>query len=256
MKTYTADEIKKILSEHGKWLMVQGGERANFSEANLSRADLYGTNLSEANLSRADLSEANLSGANLSGTNLSDANLYRANLSDANLYGANFSGANLSSANLSGTNLSSANLSGTNLSDANLSRADLYGTLIENINWLAYIGIVGCPRAYAYKLITNSGFGPFKGGVNYLDSNEFATDCNKDVHEQCGAGINLATFAWCLNNKQADDNRLLLMEFDVNDAICPVGSDGKFRVSKCTKVCECDWHGDPLKVKKARKVVK
>ncbi len=109
MKTYTVDELKAILAEHGKWLRGDGGSRANLSRANLSGADLSRANLYGANLSRADLSGANLYGANLSG---------------ANLYGANLSRADLSRANLSGANLSRADLSG-----ADLSGADLYGVL-------------------------------------------------------------------------------------------------------------------------------
>ena len=56
-------DIKKILSEHLKWLKGEGGERADLSGANLRWADLSVADLSEANLSGADLSEANLSGA-------------------------------------------------------------------------------------------------------------------------------------------------------------------------------------------------
>ena len=99
-------DIKKILSEHLKWLKGEGGERANLSGADLSEA-----NLSEANLSEADLSGANLSGADLRWANLSGANLRWANLSGANLRWANLSEANLSEADLSGANLRWANLS-------------------------------------------------------------------------------------------------------------------------------------------------
>ena len=66
-------DIKKILSEHLKWLKGEGGERANLSGANLRWADLSEANLSEANLSGADLRGASLSGANLSGADLRGA---------------------------------------------------------------------------------------------------------------------------------------------------------------------------------------
>ena len=66
-------DIKKILSEHLKWLKGEGGERADLSGANLSGADLRGANLSEADLSGADLSEADLSGADLRWADLSGA---------------------------------------------------------------------------------------------------------------------------------------------------------------------------------------
>ena len=125
-------QIKEILEKHKKWLHNdKEGERANLSEANLSKANLYGANLSVADLSGAylfgaDLSKANLSGANLSEADLSWANLFGANLSGANLSRANLYGAYLSMADLSWANLSEADLSWANLSRANLSRANLY----------------------------------------------------------------------------------------------------------------------------------
>ena len=116
----TPAELNQILADHAKWLLGEGGTRANLSWANLSRANLSGANLSWANLSWANLSRANLSGANLSWADLSGANLSWANLS-----GASLSWANLSWANLSKANLSRAYLFGANLSEANLSEAAL-----------------------------------------------------------------------------------------------------------------------------------
>ncbi|EAG2377975.1 pentapeptide repeat-containing protein [Listeria monocytogenes] len=98
------EELDIILENHGKWLLNEGGERAD-----LSNADLKNTNLRFANLSYADLRRADLSGANLSG-----ANLRRANLSYADLRRADLSGANLRRANLRGTDLSDANLNWVN----------------------------------------------------------------------------------------------------------------------------------------------
>ena len=94
-------DIKKILSEHLKWINGDGGERANLSEANLSEANLRGANLSGAHLRWASLSGADLRGANLSGADLSVADLRRADLSVADLSGANLRGANLRGADLS-----------------------------------------------------------------------------------------------------------------------------------------------------------
>ena len=66
-----ANELKKILELHAKWLNgEEGGDRAD-----LIRADL-----SDADLSDADLSGANLRWANLSGADLSDADLGKADL--------------------------------------------------------------------------------------------------------------------------------------------------------------------------------
>ncbi|AVU89681.1 hypothetical protein C0Z06_06650 [Listeria monocytogenes] len=52
-------ELDIILENHGKWLRVEGGERANLSCANLRNA-----NLRNANLTNADLSDANLNWTN------------------------------------------------------------------------------------------------------------------------------------------------------------------------------------------------
>ena len=101
LKTYTIEELNKILENHGHWLRedCDGWEKMM---ANLIYANLSGANLRGANLSGANLRGANLRGANLSGANLSGANLRGADLSDANLIYADLSGADLSDANLSG----------------------------------------------------------------------------------------------------------------------------------------------------------
>ena len=46
-------DIKKILSDHLRWIEGDGGEQANLRWANLNRADLRGADLSRANLSGA-----------------------------------------------------------------------------------------------------------------------------------------------------------------------------------------------------------
>ncbi|EAC4961034.1 pentapeptide repeat-containing protein [Listeria monocytogenes] len=98
------EELDIILENHGKWLLNEGGERAD-----LSNADLKNTNLRFANLRGAYLSNANLRGANLRFADISNANLYNANLSITDL-----SNANLYNANLRGTDLSDANLNWVN----------------------------------------------------------------------------------------------------------------------------------------------
>ena len=86
-----ANELKKILELHAKWLNgEEGGKRADLSDADLSDADLSGADLRRADLSDADLRRANLSGADLGWADLSDADLSgadlgRADLSDADL---------------------------------------------------------------------------------------------------------------------------------------------------------------------------
>ena len=113
-----ADELKKVLDSHRKWMNNDGGERANLRGANLSGADLSDANLTGANLYGANLSGADLTEANLSGADLSDANLTEANLRGANLSGADLTGANLSCAYLYGANLTGANLTDIKLTNA------------------------------------------------------------------------------------------------------------------------------------------
>jgi uncharacterized protein YjbI with pentapeptide repeats len=116
--------------------------RANLSDANLNEADLSRANLSDANLNEADLGQANLNGADLGGANLylayfrgaklqraylRGADLNRADLREADLRGAFFGEVVFHFANLNGANLSGANLSGADLTGADLGQADLGG---------------------------------------------------------------------------------------------------------------------------------
>ncbi len=220
------EQLTSILQKHQKWLSGEGGERANLRRADLQRANLGG---------------ADLWGADLQGANLWEADLWEADLQRADLRGADLRGADLRGANLRGANLGRADLQG-----ANLGGADLGDTIFNEINWLIWIGITPDKNgnAYAYKLINNKGEGIFNGGINYLDTDTFkVAKVDPDIYIQCSYGINLATFKWCLDNKQNSPNRLFLMRFNVKDAVCPVASDGKFRVKRCKKVGECDWKG-------------
>ena len=87
MKTYTQEQLDKIIEQHILWLNSDDGSRADLRGADLSSADLSGACLSYADLSSANLSSANLSGANLKYANLRDSYLKYANLRSANLRG-------------------------------------------------------------------------------------------------------------------------------------------------------------------------
>ena len=199
------------------------GKGANLSRANLSRAYLSGADLSRANLSRAYLSGADLSGADLS----------RADLSGADLSGADLSGADLSRANLSRANLSRANLSGADLSGA------------ENVSpWLVtpLLMLLDQPGPLrAYKLVDASLQSPMQptGKIAYSIGGEFSVaDANTSVTDDCGAGINLATWDWIAKEWQ-EGYRVLVAEFTATDiAAIPTGAAGKFRVHRCTIVSE------------------
>ncbi|HAA5889775.1 TPA_asm: hypothetical protein GF963_14910 [Listeria monocytogenes] len=98
------EELDIILENHGKWLLNEGGERANLSNIDLKNTNLRFANLRLAYLRGADLSNANLRGANLRFADLSYANLSNADLSNVNLSNANFRGVDLSDANLNWVN--------------------------------------------------------------------------------------------------------------------------------------------------------
>jgi hypothetical protein len=242
-------KLDEILAKHLKWANgEEGGERANLIFADLRFADLRSANLRSANLSSADLRSANLRSANLS-----SADLRSANLSSADLRSANLSSADLRSANLSSADLISADLSSADLRSADLSSANLRETILGDIDWLPWMGIVPDARGYAraYKLTNSKKEGIYKRGIVYGKKGKVAATLDTDVNQQCGSGINLATLQWCLRElKQAGENpHLYIYQFRVSpENVCaPMASDGKFRVGEATLVGECDLNGRLLK---------
>ena len=116
-----------ILAQHKAWIDSNGetGERADFSNADLSNMDLQGlyffkVNLHAANLRGSVLSKANFRNADLSGADMSETLLIKANLTESDL-----SGANLGKSRLRDAKLNRAILRGTDLSDADMTGADL-----------------------------------------------------------------------------------------------------------------------------------
>ena len=205
--------------------------------ANLEGADLRGAYLRDANLRGAYLRDANLRDAYLRGAYLRGANLRGAYLRDADLVGADLEGADLEGADLRG-----ADLRGAYLRDADLRGAYLRGAWGLNpyaVNDLLILADqVGKIRGY--KLVTSEGNGPYNGGIKYKVGETYEVkdaDCNAET--QCGAGINLATLPWCIQNWQPGC-RILLAEFTAKDiAAIPIG-DGKFRVHKAKIIKELD----------------
>ncbi|HAU29224.1 MAG TPA: hypothetical protein DCW68_03830 [Rhodospirillaceae bacterium] len=172
--TLTRQNLDSILAAHMAWLAGEGGKRADFSEMDLSGADLsrthlkranfFRTRLAGANLAGADLSEsylceailddANLSGAALSGAMLMESSLRGTNLDDAEAIGADFSGACLDSARLDSCNCSEANFSGALLDHARLDHADLNkAKLISTHMTDASLEATNLTRANLYKAI-------------------------------------------------------------------------------------------------------
>jgi uncharacterized protein YjbI with pentapeptide repeats len=149
--------------------------RANFTNADLSNASLFGLVVSSgleirldeapifkganfsgariiARLSRFDLSGSDFTGArmapdlknqsmglmrtDLSGANLSGANFSKADLGFALMRFANLTGAILTGTNLSGTDLAGTDLTGADLTGADATDADLGGAVLTNVRGL------------------------------------------------------------------------------------------------------------------------
>ena len=152
MKTYTKDELSKILELHRLFLENDpSGVHANLEDvdlrnANLNGADLRYANLEGANLENSDLRNANLNGAdlrhvNLNGADLRYADLRNANLEEgANLKGAILEGANLRYADLRNANLEGANLENSDLRNAILEGANLKGAILDYSSWPLWCG--------------------------------------------------------------------------------------------------------------------
>jgi len=208
---------------------------ARLVDANLERAYLLHANLRSANFVRANLMSANLTGANLIGACLRSAYLADVNLSGAKLIGANLEYAYLAGARLVGADFSSADLSGTYLVGANLDGAKLNRHLVDDLAILrAQPG-----KVRAYKLVNKDGYGPHHGGIKYeIGSTIEEPNSDYNEHRQCGAGINLASLAWCCRHWHPG-YRILSCEFDAQDIVTiPIGTDGKFRVRKCRVLSE------------------
>lgn len=131
MKSIRQRELNIKIEKHELWLEgKEGGEKADFSNENISLLDLSGSNLSGANFKGAclwvaDLTNAKLTRANFSGAEMQDTEICYADLSGADLFNANFNNANLRGANLTSADIRGSSLINANLIDANLANADI-----------------------------------------------------------------------------------------------------------------------------------
>jgi len=136
-------------------------------------------------------------------------------------------------------NLAGANLAGADLAGADLARAYLAGAkgIIKYLTTPLYILLDQPGKIRAYKLVKENGEGPYNGGIIYEIGKTYEVkDADENETTQCAAGINLATLDWCIKEWKPGQ-RILIAEFTAKDiAAIPVGSDGKFRVKKCTIV--------------------
>jgi len=198
-------------------------------------AVISSANLCDANLQYADLGGANLQGANLRGAGLQGANLQYADLQGTDLQNASLYGANLQYTNLQGADLQGADLQYTNLLGADLRDAKINKELVTPLRIL----LDQPGKIRAYKLVNEKDEGPFNGGIKYrLGESYNVKNADTNEYQQCGAGINLATLGWCVNNWQKG-YKILVAEFTAKDiATIPIATDGKFRVKKCKIIRE------------------
>lgn len=91
---------------------------------NAPGADLTGQDFTDAELTDADLSGADLMGVDFRGATLVDADLSETDLTGGDLRGADLTDADLSGATLTGTDLRDADLTDVSLTDATLTGAD------------------------------------------------------------------------------------------------------------------------------------
>jgi hypothetical protein len=171
---------------------------------------------------------------------------------------ANLTGADLTSANLTGADLTGADLTRANLTDANLTGAKIAPNDLSILRAQA-----GSIRAY--KLVTTALMSPMAAAngatpLAYpIGGMVEVPDADRDERVSCAAGVNVATLRWIAANWVAG-RRVLVVEFTAADiAAIPYASDGKFRVTRCTVVGECDVMGkmiDAAKPKRVRKAAK
>ena len=142
-----------------------------------------------------------------------------------------------------GADLRSANLRFANLGSADLRYADLgfaKGVSPERSNELLLLREqVGKIRAY--KLVTADLKSPIhsENPITYEIGSTVQAEADTNEAKDCGAGINLATLPWCLNEHR-DGRRILVCEFTAKDIAAIPNADGKFRVHKAKVVKELD----------------
>jgi len=164
-------------------------------------------------------------------------------LGSADLGSADLRSANLRSANLGFADLRFVDLRSADLGSANLGSADLgfaKGVSPEHSNELLLLREqVGKIRAY--KLVTHDLKSPMRTDslITYEIGSTVQAKADTNEARDCGAGINLATLPWCLNEHRKG-HRILVCEFTAKDIAAIPNADGKFRVHKAKVIRELD----------------
>ncbi|WP_461535929.1 pentapeptide repeat-containing protein [Spongorhabdus nitratireducens] len=106
-------------------------------------------NFSDQDLSNADLNSVRFNQAIMKGCNLSGSRLSQASLKNCNLENALLSNCDLSNADLSGANLQNATLINCRIQGANFNNADLSGASLEGILFDQSNDLSGCQLTHA-----------------------------------------------------------------------------------------------------------
>jgi hypothetical protein len=161
-------------------------------------------------------------------------------------------------------NLQYANLQYANLQSANLQDAKGFSVFaVQPLEFLKYQP--GPIRLF--KLVTKDLGSPTASGsyfpvLNYQVGNTVEVpDALTDPHQDCGAGVNVATLDWILReyapekSVPRDGYRLVELEFTKEDIACiPYSSNGKIRLHRAKVVAEHDWYEFGMIVKAAENV--
>jgi hypothetical protein len=145
MKTYTPDELKAVLAEHGKWLSNKGGQRADLRGSDLRGCDLHGSNLRGCDLHGSNLRDSILRNSDLRNSNLRGCDLHGSNLHGSNLHGSNLRDSILRNSDLRNSDLSHSDLRGSDLSGASGRFSVFYGGQHHGVATCSHIAI-GCER--------------------------------------------------------------------------------------------------------------
>lgn len=111
-------------------------------------------------------------------------------------------------------------------------------------------------RLFAYKFLRPNFVSPYQNYPYTIGQTYTSDEIDEDEFNECGAGLNVATLAWCNRTKDADDI-LIKVSFLVKDIVAiPYNPDGKFRVKTMTVECQVKEDGMPIAKKRAKREAK
>jgi uncharacterized protein YjbI with pentapeptide repeats len=140
---YAADPSWRPEKRARQWNLVAGTfQRANWTEIDLTGAEIGGCDLTDADLESAVFDNAFAIGIRFAGARLIAASLIHVNASGASFAGANLEGARLANAKLIGANFTNANLNDAALMRAQLGQADLSSASLRKAD-LSHAQLVG-----------------------------------------------------------------------------------------------------------------